>query len=93
MAESNRPDAYGFRVELAEKPRDLLVHLVDHGPASPLAIAKALRVQVGLYTGGLNLLRELGLAERDPHGGNSWDATDDGRELVARARAEARDAD
>lgn len=75
-----------FAVTLAEKPRDLLVFLVDHGPASPQAIAKALDVKVSLYAGGLNLLREIGLATRDPSGSNHWHATEDGRLLVARAR-------
>lgn len=73
-----------FRVTLAEKPTDLLVHIVDNGPEAAHQIAAALGVRAGLYTGGLNVLRELGLAA--PLDGTNWEATAEGRRLVEQAR-------
>jgi hypothetical protein len=76
-----------FRVTLAEKPTDLLVHLVDHGPASSQELVLVFKGKGSLYSGGLNVLRELGLAEgpRNEHD-QLWRATDEGRRLIEQAR-------
>lgn len=83
-------------VTLADKPRDLLVLLVDRGPLELDEIRHELamdghpldEVQY-LHAGGLSLLSDLGLAEsRRVLAGRVWEATDEGRALVARARGE-----
>jgi hypothetical protein len=80
-----------IRVALAEKPADILVYLVDHGPATALQILAAFgdKVQAGggLYGGGLTLLRDLGFVDGPPgvHDRN-WQATAEGLRVVADAR-------
>jgi hypothetical protein len=80
-------------VTLAEKPADILAHLVDHGPATAYQILGAMgeRVQEsgGLFSGGLLVLHGLGLVEA-PGGelDRTWKATADGVRAIERARRE-----
>lgn len=71
---------------LPEGAVDILVHLVDHGPAHWREIAKALDRQ-HVYGGGLNVLRGVGLID-GPNDRGGWWATAEGRQAVERARAE-----
>lgn len=80
-------------VTLAEKPADILAHLVDHGPATAFQILGAMgeRAQQlgGVFSGGLSLLCSLGLVE-GPGGelDRAWKATADGVRAIERARGE-----
>ncbi len=83
------PNTRTFRVHLAAKPTDILVHLVEHGAMSPASLDRELGYPPGgLYAGGLTLLHELGLAygPLNEHE-RIWSTTEEGRRLVAEAKA------
>lgn len=79
-------------VTLADAPRDVLIYLVDHGPATFAAIAESVppsgadnpRQSVAL---ALGLLRDMGCVSPLP--GQMWCATLDGCKTVALAREQA----
>lgn len=55
-----------FRVELAEKPRDLLIYLFNDGPRSVQQLAERFDVpEPHLFAGGLSVLRATGLADQE----------------------------
>lgn len=78
-----------FTMHLADKPRDILVHLVEHGPATAHQLMDAFEGEGPIYSGGLNLLCEMGLV-RGPinEHDQTYNATDEGRRLIEEARAE-----
>jgi hypothetical protein len=82
-----------LKVHLADAPTDVLVHLVDYGPCSEADVRQAVApvgaVGAGVTVGhAIALLQEMGWVKGDydrlPH---AFDATDDGREAVQRARS------
>lgn len=88
-----------LRVVLNDAPRDVLIHIVDHGPVNRVAIVSAMEQQgyasgaevVRGVAGALRLLHELRFIK--PTGGGEtplvYSATGEGRDVVMKARAEA----
>jgi len=81
-----------IKVRLADCPTDVLVHLVDNGPATISVIAAAVAPPEAVspasnvsYT--IDLLRRIGYVKGNDR--YEWAATDDGIKAVAEARKQA----
>lgn len=84
-----------LKVRLADAPTDVLVHLVDHGPATLADVAEALSSNWAPDVDGLrnisyalDLLRRMGLVA-SLRGHYQWTATREGIKAVRDARAAA----
>lgn len=77
-----------FRVGLADQPTAALHFLADHGPATAAEVSAAVTDGHGTYSGGLSLLKEMGLVEVSAHTAPAtWAVTDEGQRLVDQARS------
>lgn len=83
-----------LHVALADAPTDVLVHLVDDGPATISGLATALAPPdtaspVAVVSYAIDLLRRLGYVKGHSDGGYKWAATVAGVDAVADARVAA----